>query len=92
MPSIRSDLAPPRLRRIDDRQNYGDQSDAWGLTNPSIYSTRGVYEKDLLLPRSENDVSIHTCMSTTVRLLIVIPQHLAIAAAMSTVLLSMTTL
>ncbi|KAL8617479.1 hypothetical protein ACOMHN_048117 [Nucella lapillus] len=56
VPTIRSDLAPPRVRRIDDRQNYGDESNAYGLTNPSIYSQRGVYEKDLLIPRSLDEI------------------------------------
>merc|ERR1712087_844220 len=56
VPTIRSDLAPPRIRRIDDRQNYGDESDAYGLTNPSLYSLRGVNEKDLLIPRSMEEI------------------------------------
>lgn len=56
VPTIRADLAPPRIRRIDDRQNYGDESNAYGLTNPSIFSQRGVYEKDLLIPRSLEEI------------------------------------
>ncbi|KAK7111234.1 EF-hand domain-containing family member B-like [Littorina saxatilis] len=55
-PSIRSDLAPPRVRRINDHQNYGEESDVYGLTNPSLYSQRGVYEKDLLIPRSISEI------------------------------------
>lgn len=56
VPTIRADLAPPHVRRVDDRQNYGDESNAYGLTNPSIYSQRGVYEKDLLIPRTLDEI------------------------------------
>lgn len=37
-------------------QNYGDESDAYGLMNPSIYSNRGVYEKDFFQPRDQYEV------------------------------------
>ena len=37
-------------------QNYGDESDAYGLINPSIYSNRGVYEKDFFHPRDQYEV------------------------------------
>ena len=56
MPTIRTDLPAPRIRRVSDRTNYGDESNAYGLTNPSIYSTHGVYEKDFLLPRPKHEV------------------------------------
>ena len=58
MPTVRTDLAAPRVRRIDDRKNYGDESDAYGLLNPSIFSLRGVYEKDVLLPKPKEEVKI----------------------------------
>ena len=57
MPTVRTDLAAPRIRRIDDRKNYGDESDAYGLLNPSIYTNRGVYEKDFLIPRQKEEVT-----------------------------------
>lgn len=41
-------------------QNYGDESDAYGLINPSIYSNRGVYEKDFFKPRDQYEVNIKT--------------------------------
>lgn len=41
-------------------QNYGDESDAYGLINPSIYSNRGVYEKDFFKPRDQYEVIIKT--------------------------------
>ncbi|XP_031556686.1 EF-hand domain-containing family member B-like [Actinia tenebrosa] len=50
-PTIRSDLAAPRIRRVGDTTNYGDESDAYGLINPSLYSNHGVYEKDFFQPR-----------------------------------------
>lgn len=37
-------------------QNYGDESDAYGLINPSIYSNLGVYEKDFFQPRDQYEV------------------------------------
>jgi len=37
-------------------QNYGDESDAYGLINPSIYSNHGVYEKDFFQPRDQYEV------------------------------------
>ena len=56
VPTIRTDLPAPRIRRVDDRKNYGDESDAYGLVNPSVFSLKGVYEKDFLLPRSKEEV------------------------------------
>ncbi|XP_028402808.1 EF-hand domain-containing family member B-like [Dendronephthya gigantea] len=56
VPTIRSDLAAPRIRRISDRTNYGDESDAYGLINPSVYSNHGVHEKDFFQHRTPNEV------------------------------------
>lgn len=56
IPTVRTDLPAPRIRRVDDRTNYGDESDAYGLVNPSIYSTHGVFEKDFLLPRPKDEI------------------------------------
>lgn len=56
VPTIRTDLPAPRIRRVDDRKNYGDESDAYGLVNPSLFSQKGVYEKDFLLPRSKEEI------------------------------------
>ena len=58
VPTIRTDLPAPRIKRVSDRTNYGDESDAYGLTNPSIYSSKGVYEKDFLMPRNKEEVCI----------------------------------
>jgi len=51
VPTIRSDRPAPRIRRIGDNTNYGDESDAYGLINPSIYSNYGVFEEDFFKKR-----------------------------------------
>ena len=37
-------------------QNYGDESDAYGVVHPSVYANKGVYEKDFFQPRSESEI------------------------------------
>jgi len=56
IPTIRSDLPAPRIRRMGDNSNYGDQSDAYGLMNPSVYSNLGVFEEDFFKSRSQGDI------------------------------------
>jgi len=56
VPTIRSDLAAPRIKRVDDRKNYGDDAFAYALMNPTLYSQHNVYEKDLLKPRSLQEI------------------------------------
>ena len=41
---------------MSDRINYGDEPNAYALVNPSVYSHRGIYEKDWLFPRSKTEV------------------------------------
>ncbi|XP_064389897.1 EF-hand domain-containing family member B-like isoform X2 [Halichondria panicea] len=53
VPTIRSDLPAPRIKRVADHTNYGDESGAYGLMYPSIYSNKGVHEKDFFQPRDE---------------------------------------
>jgi hypothetical protein len=44
------------------QQNYGDESDAYGLINPSVYSKHGVHEKDFFQHRSPNEVQyLYNC-------------------------------
>lgn len=57
VPTVRSDIAAPRTKRISDTKNYGDESDAFGLINPSMYSNKGIYEKDFFQPREPEQVS-----------------------------------
>lgn len=56
VPTIRSDIPIPRIRRVCDTKNYGDESDAYGLLNPSVFSLRGVSEKDFLIPRPKDEI------------------------------------
>ena len=46
VPTIRSDLPAPRIKRVGDYTNYGEQSDVYGLVNPSIYTAKGLTERD----------------------------------------------
>ena len=56
VPTIRADIPAPRLRRVSDRVNYGDQADMYGLIHPSVYATRGVHERDFFKPRSKVEI------------------------------------
>ncbi|XP_073424228.1 EF-hand domain-containing family member B isoform X2 [Dendrobates tinctorius] len=62
IPSIRTDLAPPRFRRISDRTNYGDESNAFGLLCPSIFTQHMVYERDIFKSRTKEEMAqiLHT--------------------------------
>ncbi|KAM9308164.1 EF-hand domain-containing family member B [Gastrophryne carolinensis] len=57
IPTVRIDIAPPRFRRISDRNNYGDESNAFGLLCPSIFTQNMVYESDLFKSRSKEEIS-----------------------------------
>ena len=54
--TVRTDLAAPRIRRVGDATNYGDESDAYGLLQPSVYSQCGVFEEDFLRGRDQADI------------------------------------
>ncbi|KAM4026931.1 EF-hand domain-containing family member B isoform 2-T2 [Anomaloglossus baeobatrachus] len=56
IPSVRIDLAPPRIRRISDRTNYGDESNAFGLLCPSIFTQHMVYESDIFKSRPKEEI------------------------------------
>ncbi|XP_039204793.1 EF-hand domain-containing family member B isoform X1 [Crotalus tigris] len=57
IPTIRSDIPAPRFRRISDTTNYGDQATMHALLYPSVYSNRGVYEKDFFRIRSKEEIA-----------------------------------
>ncbi|XP_060639412.2 EF-hand domain-containing family member B [Anolis sagrei] len=57
VPSIRSDIPAPRFRRISDNTNYGDQADVYNLLYPSIFSNKGVYEKEIFQTRSKEEIA-----------------------------------
>ncbi|NXC92543.1 EFHB protein, partial [Certhia familiaris] len=56
VPTIRSDIPAPRIRRIADTTNYGDQGSSFAILFPSVFSQKGVYEKDLLKKRPKAEV------------------------------------
>ena len=56
IPSIRNDLVAPDFRKIQDKQNYGNDGTAWSLVAPSVFALHGVYESDVLKPRSRNEI------------------------------------
>ncbi|NWW51104.1 EFHB protein, partial [Pedionomus torquatus] len=57
VPTIRSDIPAPRIRRISDRTNYGDEGDAYALLFPSVFSQKGVYEKDFFKTRPKAEIA-----------------------------------
>ncbi|KAK3735039.1 hypothetical protein RRG08_001829 [Elysia crispata] len=56
VPTIRSDLSAPRIKRVDDRKNYGDEAFAYSLMCPSLYSQHNVHERDMLVPRTLEEI------------------------------------
>ncbi|NXK62973.1 EFHB protein, partial [Sylvietta virens] len=56
VPTIRSDIPVPRIRRLADTTNYGDQGSSFSILFPSVFSQKGVYEKDLLKKRPKAEV------------------------------------
>ncbi|XP_076593004.1 EF-hand domain-containing family member B [Chaetodon auriga] len=57
IPSVRSDLPAPRIRRVSDTTNYGDMSTVRDLLYPSVYAVLGVHEEHLFCPRSKNEIA-----------------------------------
>lgn len=56
VPTIRTDLRAPDIKRADDSKNYGDQSDAYGPINPSSFSRCKVHKKYFFLPMNLEQV------------------------------------
>ncbi|OWK64242.1 EF-hand domain-containing family member B [Lonchura striata] len=56
VPSIRSDIPAPRVCRLSDTTNYGDQGNSFSVMFPSVFSQKGVYEKDLLKKRPKAEI------------------------------------
>lgn len=59
VPTIRSDIPVPRIRRISDYTNYGEDGNAYSLLYPSIFGQKGVFERDFFQTRSKKEVQ-HT--------------------------------
>ncbi|XP_005755934.1 EF-hand domain-containing family member B-like, partial [Pundamilia nyererei] len=55
IPSVRSDLPAPRIKRVSDKNNYGDTSTAGDLLHPSVHALQGVYEEHFFCPRSKEE-------------------------------------
>ncbi|XP_036414117.1 EF-hand domain-containing family member B [Colossoma macropomum] len=56
VPSVRTDLPAPRIKRISDRTNYGDEATAYDLLYPTLHSLFGVHEKHFFSPRSKDEI------------------------------------
>ncbi|NXK91422.1 EFHB protein, partial [Formicarius rufipectus] len=56
IPTIRSDIPAPRIRRLSDTTNYGDQGSGFTLLFPSVFSQKGVHERELLKKRPKAEV------------------------------------
>ncbi|NWX98813.1 EFHB protein, partial [Nothoprocta ornata] len=56
VPTIRSDIPAPRVRRISDRVNYGDEGNAYAILCPSVFSQKGVYERDFFKTRPKSEI------------------------------------
>ncbi|XP_030640934.1 EF-hand domain-containing family member B [Chanos chanos] len=58
IPTVRTDLPPPRIKRISDRTNYGDQATAYDLLNPTLHSFWGVHEEHFFSPRTKEEMAL----------------------------------
>ncbi|MED6248830.1 hypothetical protein ATANTOWER_005760 [Ataeniobius toweri] len=56
IPSKRSDLPAPRIKRVSDTTNYGDLSTAADLLHPSVHALRGVHEEHFFCPRTKKEI------------------------------------
>ncbi|CBZ55942.1 Flagella associated protein, related [Neospora caninum Liverpool] len=52
VPSIRTDIAPPKKRRIDDCVNYDDELSVGQLLTPAPFEAWGVLDQAFLIPRT----------------------------------------
>lgn len=56
VPTIRSDIPAPRIKRVADTTNYGDEPGAYSLLYPSLYSNMGLYGEDFFAYRSQEEI------------------------------------
>nr|KAF6420281.1 EF-hand domain family member B [Molossus molossus] len=61
VPTVRSDIPAPRIRRISDRMNYGEEGNAYSLLHPTIFSQKGVFERDFFQTRSKKEITEILC-------------------------------
>jgi hypothetical protein len=46
----------PEFKKIQDKTNYGNDGNAWSLLTPSVFAQHGIYESDVLKPRSRDEI------------------------------------
>lgn len=56
VPTIRSDLPVPEVKKISETKNYGEGPGASGLINPTIFSNHGLITSDMVVPRCKSDI------------------------------------
>ena len=49
-------MVAPDFRKIQDTKNYGNDGTAWTLVNPSVFGMHGIYESDVLKPRTQIEI------------------------------------
>ncbi|KAF0870795.1 EF-hand domain-containing family member B isoform X2 [Crocuta crocuta] len=57
VPTVRSDIPAPRIRRISDRTNYGEEGNAYSLLHPTVFGQKGVFERDFFKTRSKKEIA-----------------------------------
>ncbi|XP_028280759.1 EF-hand domain-containing family member B [Parambassis ranga] len=57
IPSVRSDLPAPRIKRVSDTNNYGDTSTVADLLYPSVHALQGVHKEHLFCPRTKTEIA-----------------------------------
>ncbi|XP_026226129.1 EF-hand domain-containing family member B [Anabas testudineus] len=57
IPSVRSDLPAPCIKRVSDTTNYGETSTAANLLHPSVHALQGVHEEDFFRPRTKKEIA-----------------------------------
>lgn len=55
-PTVRTDLVAPQIKRVSDSTNYSDQTTAFDLLYPTLYSLRGVHKEHFFCPRTKEEV------------------------------------
>lgn len=60
-PTVRTDVAPPRIRSISDGQNYGDDLGAARLLYPSRFNYMGIEDDDFALLRDKDELHELLC-------------------------------
>ncbi|XP_055426004.1 EF-hand domain-containing family member B [Bubalus kerabau] len=61
VPTIRSDIPAPLIRRVSDRTSYGEEGNAYSLLHPTIFAQKGVFERDFFKTRSKQEISEILC-------------------------------